>query len=117
MTRLIAVITAFSCLVLLLSSSVPALAAPDDRAVAPATDATFHALSRMPGEAQSGLTPLTDDELAEITGAAGGSFGLGGLGLNLGIFVQINVCAVCRGVSQSNFGVLGQGLSRFPGRR
>lgn len=124
MKRQVAMVSASTVLVMLLSSSVPAQAAPHDGATAPAGGSTFHALSRVPDEVRSSLTPLTDDELASVTGAAGGAFGIGGLGLNLGVIVQVNVCAVCSGVRQSNFAIDGrpsasfaQGASRFPGRR
>jgi hypothetical protein len=124
MKRLVAMVTASTVLVMLLSSIVPAQAANQDGATAPAAGSTFHALSRMPDEARSNLTPLTDDELASITAAAGGVFGAGGLGVNLDIIAQINVCAVCTDVRQSNFAIggrpsasFGQGLRRFPGRR
>jgi uncharacterized membrane protein YfcA len=123
MKRVVAMVTASTLLVMLLSSIVPAQAASHDVAVAPAAGSTFHALSRMPEEVRSNLTLLTDDELASVAGAAGGAFGPGGLSVNLGIIVQVNVCAVCRGVRQSNFAIsgapspsFGQGVPRFPGR-
>jgi len=124
MKRLVTMVTASTCLVMLLASIVPVAAATDDPGLALAAGSTFHALSRMPDEVRSNLTPLTDDELASVTGAAGGVFGVGDVVANLGIIVQINVCAVCTDVRQSNFAIggrpaasFGQGLRRFPGRR
>lgn len=67
MKRLVAMVTASTVLVMLLSSIVPAQAANHDGAVAPAAGSTFHALSSMPDEVRSNLTPLTDAELASIT--------------------------------------------------
>lgn len=102
-----------STLILMLSSSIPpARAASGDGAVSAEATPMFHALSRMPDKAYRNLAPLTDDELDSVIGAAGGLFGVGGLAANLGIVVQINVCAVCAGVGQANFGVLGQGVPR-----
>jgi hypothetical protein len=98
--------------VVLLSWSVPAQAAAGDGAVTGGVDPGFHALHRMPDEARSSLVPLTDDELASVTGAAGFGFGFGA---NLGVIVQINVCAICANVRQENGAV--QSLVRFPAPR
>jgi hypothetical protein len=96
-----------STLVLTLLSSIPpAQAASDGAAVSGEARPTFHALSRMPDEAYRSLTPLTDNELDSVTGAAP-------LNLNLGLVLQINVCAICRGVTQTNIGVLLQNISRM----
>jgi hypothetical protein len=109
MKRLVVTVTV-SLLVLMLSSWIPpAQAASVEGALASETGPTFHALSQMPAEARGSLTPLSDAELESVVGAAG-LFGAGGLIANLGIVVQINVCAVCAGVNQSNFGFLGQNI-------
>jgi hypothetical protein len=101
MKRHVAMVTVSAVLGMLLSSIVPVHAAnPDDVLVSPLGSA-FHALSRMSNEEQSNLTPLTDGELGSVTGMAG--WGLRGLAANLGIIVQINVCAVCVDVRQTNF--------------
>lgn len=113
MKRLVVTVTLATLLLVLLSSVAPAQAASDEGAVSAGATPTFHALSGMPDEMRRGLTPLTDDELDSVTGAAGGLFGAGGLVANLGIVVQINVCAVCAGVTQNNFALLGQGLRRL----
>jgi len=109
MKRLVVTVTASALVVMLFSSIAPAQAASDDGAAPAGARATFHALSRMPENVGGSLTPLSDDELDSVTGAAGGLFGLGGLIANLGIVVQINICAVCAGVTQNNFAILGQG--------
>lgn len=67
MKRLVAMVTASTVLVMLLSSIVPAQAANPDGAMAAAGGSTFHALSRMLDQADYTLTPLTDDELASFT--------------------------------------------------
>jgi hypothetical protein len=116
MKRLVVTVTV-SLLVLMLSSWIPpAQAASGDGALSAEARPTFHALSQMPDQARRNLTPLSDAELDSVIGAAGGLFGVGGLVANLGIVVQINVCAVCSGVTQSNFGFLGQN-TRFGARR
>jgi hypothetical protein len=111
MKRHIAMVTVTTVLVMLLSSIVPVQAADPDEATLPGPSGSFHALGRLPHLEQNNLTPLTDTELDSITGMAGWG-GLGGLVANLGIVVQINVCAVCSNVRQTNFGVLRTGMLR-----
>jgi hypothetical protein len=67
MKRLLAMVTASTVLVMLLSSIVPAQAANPDGAMAPAGGSTFHALSRMLDQGGRNPNPLTDDELASFT--------------------------------------------------
>lgn len=67
MRRLVAIVTASTALVMLLSPIIRAQAANHDGATTPAGGSTFHALSRMPDEVRRNLTPLTDDALASIT--------------------------------------------------
>jgi hypothetical protein len=109
-------VTVSTLVLMLLSAIPPAQAASGDGAILAEAGPAFHALSRMPDEASRNLAPLTDDELDSVIGAAGGVFGFGGLFANLGLAVQINVCAVCAGVRQTNFGVLGQGFPGFGAR-
>jgi hypothetical protein len=112
MKRHVAMVTVATVLVMLLSSSAPVQAAsPDDGSVS-APGPSFHALNRLSHPEQTNLTPLTNAELDSITGMAGW-----GLGLNLGIVVQINICAVCSGVTQINFGGIQLGLLRASARR
>ena len=108
MRRPILVVMLSSVLVAVLLSIVPVYATNEDGAVAPTDGTRFYALSRMPAGAQSDLKPLPDAELASIVGAAGGLVLDGRLSLNLGLVVQTNVCAVCNGVSQSNFSISGR---------
>lgn len=110
MHRLVKIVAASGVLVVLTFSIVPAQAANEDGPLAATAPSTLHALRGIPNEGQKALTPLTDEELAAVTGAAGGVFGIGGLFLNQGIIVQINVCAICTDVRQSNFAALGQGF-------
>jgi hypothetical protein len=116
MKRLVVTVTVSTLVLMLLSATPPAQAASGDGAILAEAGPTFHALSRMPDEAYRNLAPLTDDELDSVVGAAGGLFGAGGLAANLGIIVQINVCAVCVGVGQANFGFLGQRVPSFGAR-
>lgn len=87
-------------IVMLLLSVVPARAASDDGIVNTAAR-SFHALSRVSEEIGSSLVALSDDKLASITG------GLGTI-VNLGVIVQVNVCAICSQVRQSNGAIIGQ---------
>ena len=88
-------------IVMLLLSVVPARAAGDEGIVNTAPR-SFHAFSRVSEEVASPLVALSDDELASITGGALGTI------LNLGVVVQINVCAICSQVRQSNGASVGQ---------
>jgi hypothetical protein len=110
MHRLVKIIAASGVLVVLTFSIVPAQAANDDGPLAATAPSTLHALKGIPNEGQKTLTPLTDEELASVTGAAGGAFGIGGFFFNQAIVVQINVCAICADVGQGNFAALGQGF-------
>lgn len=103
-----AMLVTVTVVVVLLLSVVPARAASDNAAITSASH-SFHALHRIAEEAGGTPVALSDDELASITGGRRGIFGILG-NLNLGIIVQINVCAICAGVSQSNVGVIGQGV-------
>ena len=87
-------------IVMLLLSVAPARAASDEEIVNTAPR-SFHALSRLSEEVANPLVALRDGELASITG------GLGGI-LNLGFVVQVNVCAICSHVRQSNGASIGQ---------
>jgi hypothetical protein len=108
MKRPVALVTVATLVLMLLAPIVPAHGASPDAFGSPAGSA-FHALSRLPDADQRHLIPLTEGELDAVTGMAGWGRGLG---LNLGIVVQINVCAVCTDVRQINFGGLGLGLFR-----
>jgi hypothetical protein len=112
MKRLVVTVTMCTFVVMVLFSISVAQAASDDE-MSSAPGPRFHALSRIPEAARADLTPLTHDELATVAGAGPSLFGVGGLRVNLGIVVQINVCALCAGVTQTNFAALGQGLGRF----
>lgn len=116
MKRLVVTVTMSTLVLMLLSVIPPAQAASGGGAILAEAGPTFHALSRMPDETSRNLAPLTDAELDSVIGAAGGPFGAGGLAANLGIVVQINVCAVCVGVGQANFGSLVQGFPSFGAR-
>jgi hypothetical protein len=88
-------------IVMLLLSVVPTRAAGDEGIVNTAPR-SFHALSRVSEEVASPLVALSDDELASIAGGSLGNI------LNLGVVVQINVCAICSQVRQSNGASVGQ---------
>jgi hypothetical protein len=108
MKRLVVTVVVSTLVLTLLSLIAPAQAASDDGAVSSVARPTFHALSRMPDGAYRSLTPLTDDELDSVTGAA-----FPNIAINLGIVVQLNVCAICRDVTQTNIGFLRQSISRL----
>jgi hypothetical protein len=74
---------------------------------------TFHAFSTLPAVEQARLTPLSDGQLAVVEGGAFPPFpDYPTVAINIAILPQINVCAVCGGVVQTNIGVISQG-SRF----
>jgi hypothetical protein len=108
MKRLVLTVMVSTLVLMLLPSIPPAQAASGEAAVSGEARPTFHALSRMPDEAYRSLTPLTDDELDSVTGAA-----FPNIAINLGIVVQLNVCAICRDVTQTNIGLLRQSISRL----
>jgi hypothetical protein len=107
MKRSVALVISTVVLMLLTPIVLAHAASPD--AFVPPGGSAFHALSRLADDEQRNLPELTEAELDAVTGMAGW---FGGLGLNLGIVVQINVCAVCTDVRQINFGGLGMGLLR-----
>jgi hypothetical protein len=81
--------------------------------VAPAVaNDTFHTFSTLPAVEQASLTPLSDDQLAAIEGAASPRSLTVNIGVNVGVLPQINVCVVCEDVAQTNIGVIRQG-NRF----
>jgi hypothetical protein len=94
MKSIIGVVLALS----LMLSVVPALA-----------DDTFQAFTKMPATDRARLTPLGDDQLATVEGAASR---LGDIAVNLNIAVlnQLNLCVLCRGVVLTNIGAIGQGI-------
>jgi hypothetical protein len=123
MRQLAVTVIASAVLIALPPWIAPATAAGHDEAVAPADGPVFHALGRLPGTVRDTLTPLTDEELASVAGAARRIAGVGAFAIDLDIIVQVNVCGVCRGVRQSNFAIAGRpvagfarGVPRFPGR-
>ena len=74
---------------------------------------TFHAFSTLPAVEQASLTPLSNDQLDAVEGGAFPPYpDLPTVSINIAVLPQINVCAVCKGVVQTNIGVIAQG-SRF----
>ena len=69
---------------------------------------TFHALSTLPAGEQTRLTPLSDDQLAVVEGAAVPRPLIINTSVNVAVLPQINVCAVCEDVVQVNIGVIAQ---------
>ena len=72
---------------------------------------TFHAFSPLSAPEQAILTPLSDDQLAAVEGAAFRSLPTVNVGVNVAMAPQINVCVVCEDVVQTNIGVSAQGIS------
>ncbi|HWC02680.1 MAG TPA: hypothetical protein VHF87_07905 [Methylomirabilota bacterium] len=105
MKQLIAAGVAVSLLVGLLLPVTPALAASIDATIDGST-ASFHAFSKMPSADRDALRPMTSEELAAVEGAALGGLSLTWANLNLGIILQINICAICSNVTQGNVGGL-----------
>jgi hypothetical protein len=75
---------------------------------------TFHAFSSLPAVEQTGLTPLSDDQLAAVEGAAVPRplILIINTSVNVAVLPQINVCVVCEDVVQTNIGVIAQVVSR-----
>ena len=71
-------------------------------------DNTLHAFSTLSAAEQASLGPLPDDQLAAVEGAASP----GGLVISVQVAVQpqINVCALCANVVQTNIGDIAQGV-------
>jgi hypothetical protein len=67
-------------------------------------DDTFQAFSTLPAAEQATLTPLPDDQLAAVAGAA-----LLNINVQVAVPIQLNVCVVCEDVVQTNVGVVVQG--------
>lgn len=68
-------------------------------------DDTFQAFSQIPAEEQARLTPLGDDQLASIEGAQHWTATRNrpiNIGINVAITPQLNICALCRNVTQVN---------------
>ena len=65
---------------------------------------TFQAFSTLPAAEQVTLTPLLDDQLAAVKGAD-----LLNINVQVAVPIQLNVCAVCEDVVQTNLGVVVQG--------
>jgi hypothetical protein len=105
MKQLIAAGVAVSLLVGLLLPVTPVLAANIDAALDGST-ASLHALSRMSTTGRDALRPMTDEELAAVEASAWFSISLANL--NLGLILQINICAICADVIQGNVGNLTQ---------
>jgi hypothetical protein len=81
---------------------------------------TFQAFRTLPAAERARLTPLADDQLAAVEGAWGMSrpinypvdFALPvNINFTLDIVIQLNVCAVCTGVEQSNLAVISHAIS------
>jgi hypothetical protein len=65
-------------------------------------DHTFHAFSTLSATEQASLAPLPDDQLAAVEGAA--RRGVLIISVQVAVQPQINVCAVCEDVLQTNIG-------------
>lgn len=70
--------------------------------------ATFHALRQLPAAERAALAPMSDAQLAAVTGAVG-PIELN-IGLNIAVLNQISVCAVCMGVQQTTVGSSSQSI-------
>jgi hypothetical protein len=77
-------------------SVVPAMAG--DKSVSGTEPAALQALSKMPAPERTALTMMTDNELASVEGARY-EFKIN---KNVAKIKQLNVCAACLGVIQSN---------------
>jgi hypothetical protein len=69
-------------------------------------DDTFQAFSTLPAAEQATLTPLPDDQLAAVEGAAPLNVNVN---VQVAVPIQLNVCVVCEDVVQTNVGVVVQG--------
>jgi hypothetical protein len=90
MKLIIGVVLALS----LMLSVVPAIA-----------DDTFQAFSQISAEDQARLIPLGDDQLASVEGAKHWTAYKNSpinIGINVAITPQLNICALCRDVTQVN---------------
>jgi hypothetical protein len=67
---------------------------------------TFQAFSTLPAAEQATLTPLPDDQLAAVEGAAPLNVNVN---VQVAVPIQLNVCVVCEDVVQTNVGVVVQG--------
>jgi hypothetical protein len=67
---------------------------------------TFQAFSTLPAAEQATLTPLPDDQLAAVEGAAPLNVNVN---VQVAVPIQLNVCVVCTDVVQTNVGVVVQG--------
>jgi hypothetical protein len=83
----------------LMLSVVPAIA-----------DDTFQAFHKMSAEERALLTPLGDDQLASIEGARKNA--PINIGINVAVTPQLNICVLCRDVTQVNAAALAQ-TNRF----
>jgi hypothetical protein len=88
----------------LMLSVVPAIA-----------DDTFQAFSQISAEDRARLTPLGDDQLASIEGARHRTTFKNApinIGINVAVTPQLNICALCRDVTQVNAAAISQ-TNRF----
>ena len=75
----------------------------------------FHAFSTLPATPRATLTPLGDDQLASIEGASHWNATQNGaididIGINVAITTQLNICALCRDVTQGNAAVITESI-------
>jgi hypothetical protein len=86
----------------LMLSVVPAIA-----------DDTFQAFSKISVKERALLTPLGDDQLSSIEGArywnANKNGGIG-IGINVAVTPQLNICVLCTDVRQGNAGAIFQAI-------
>jgi hypothetical protein len=69
---------------------------------------TFHAFSTLSAMEQASLTPLSNEQLAAVEGAAFRR--LPTVNINVAVLPQINVCVACEDVEQRNIGSIRQGI-------
>jgi hypothetical protein len=70
---------------------------------------TFHAFSTLPVTEQASLTPLSDDQLAAVEGAAF-RLGINVVNINIAVLNQLNLCVRCEDVVQTNIAAILQGI-------
>jgi hypothetical protein len=78
-------------------------------------DDTFQTFRKMSAEERALLTPLGDDQLASIEGARHRTAFKNApinIGINVAVTPQLNLCALCRDVTQVNAAALAQ-TNRF----
>jgi hypothetical protein len=78
-------------------------------------DDTFQTFRKMSAEERALLTPLGDDQLASIEGTSHSTTTKNvpiNIGINVAVTPQLNICVLCRDVTQVNAAAISQ-TNRF----